>query len=69
MNVVKRIFRYLSRTQHLGLYYPGSSIFELISYSDADYTRSKNDKKAQVVLGFPPHGNWMDGTGCGGATD
>ena len=33
-HTIKRIFKYLIGTMHLGLWYPKSSIFDLISYSD-----------------------------------
>ena len=45
LNVIKRIFKYLSGTLHLGLWYPWSSSFDLISYSDADFTDSLLDRK------------------------
>ena len=35
---VKRIFRYLLRTIDLGLWYPRSTSFDLISYTDADFS-------------------------------
>ncbi|GJU25910.1 retrovirus-related pol polyprotein from transposon TNT 1-94 [Tanacetum coccineum] len=34
---VKRIFRYLKKTIHMGLWYPKDSGFELIIFSDADH--------------------------------
>ncbi|GKD14282.1 retrovirus-related pol polyprotein from transposon TNT 1-94 [Tanacetum coccineum] len=34
---VKRIFRYLKKTIHMGLWYPKDSGFELISFLDADH--------------------------------
>jgi hypothetical protein len=37
--------RYLVLTPNLGLWYPKSSHFKLIGYSDADYTRYKVDRK------------------------
>ncbi|GJR94374.1 putative reverse transcriptase domain-containing protein [Tanacetum coccineum] len=35
---VKRIFQYLTKIIHMGLWYPKDSSFELISFSDADHT-------------------------------
>ena len=32
LNAIKRIFKYLSRSLHLGIWYPRSSSFDLISY-------------------------------------
>ncbi|RCU36721.1 hypothetical protein DVA76_18065, partial [Acinetobacter baumannii] len=38
---VKRIFRYLSGTQNLGLWYPKTSEFNFIGYSDSDFAGCK----------------------------
>ena len=46
LNAIKRIFKYLSGSLHLGLWYPRSSSFNLISYSDADFASSLLDKKS-----------------------
>ena len=46
MNAIKRIFKYLSGSLHLGLWYPWSSSFDLISYSDADFAGSLLDRKS-----------------------
>jgi hypothetical protein len=43
---VKRILRYLVHTQHLGLWYPKGSFFDLFSYSDSDYAGCKVDRKS-----------------------
>jgi hypothetical protein len=43
---VKRIMRYLALTPNLGLWYPKGSNFELIGYSDVDYTGCKVDRKS-----------------------
>jgi hypothetical protein len=43
---VKRIFRYLLRTIDLGLWYPKSNSFDLISYTDADFAGCKIDRKS-----------------------
>ena len=37
LSTIKRIFKYFSGNSHLGLWYPRSSSFDLISYSDADF--------------------------------
>jgi hypothetical protein len=44
--VVKRIMRYLVLTPNLGLWYLKGSYFELLSYLDVDYARSKVDRKS-----------------------
>jgi hypothetical protein len=44
--VVKGIMRYLVLTPNLGLWYPKGSHFELLGYSDADYTGCKVDRKS-----------------------
>ena len=46
LNAIKRIFKYLSRSLYLGLWYPRSSSFDLISYSDADFVGSLLDRKS-----------------------
>src|SRR5438034_2119181 len=43
---VKRIFRYLIHTLHLGLWYPKCSSFDLVGYSDVDYVGCKVDWKS-----------------------
>ena len=45
LNAIKRIFKYLSGSLHLGLWYPRSSFFDLVSYSDKDFTGSLSDTK------------------------
>ena len=46
LNVIKRIFKYLIRSLHLGLWYPRSSSFDLISYSDANFINNLLDRKS-----------------------
>jgi hypothetical protein len=46
LRVVKRIMRYFVLTPHLGLWYPKGAHFELIGYSDVDYTGCKVDRKS-----------------------
>ncbi|XP_071739220.1 uncharacterized mitochondrial protein AtMg00810-like [Rutidosis leptorrhynchoides] len=43
---VKRMFRYLKGTAKHGLWYPKDKDFELIGYSDADFTGCKMDRKS-----------------------
>ncbi|KAL3524965.1 hypothetical protein ACH5RR_013337 [Cinchona calisaya] len=43
---VKRIFRYLKGSMDFGLWYPKSSTFDLISYSDADFAGCQIDRKS-----------------------
>jgi hypothetical protein len=43
---VKRIFRYLVSTPYFGIWYPKGSTFDLIGYSDSDYTGCKVDRKS-----------------------
>jgi hypothetical protein len=42
---VKRILRYLVRTQNLGLWYPKGSFFDLLGYSNSNYAGCKVDRK------------------------
>ncbi|GJZ46749.1 putative ribonuclease H-like domain-containing protein, partial [Tanacetum coccineum] len=44
--VVKRIFRYLKGQHKLGLWYPKDSPFDLVAYTDCDYTRASLDRKS-----------------------
>ena len=46
LNAVKRIFRYLSGTINLGLFYPITNAFDLVGYSDADYAGCQTDRKS-----------------------
>ena len=46
LNAIKRIFKYLSGSLHLGLWYPRNSSFDLISFSDADFAGSLLDRKS-----------------------
>jgi hypothetical protein len=46
LKAVKRIMRYLVLTPNIGLWYPKGSHFELLGYSDADYTGCKVDRKS-----------------------
>ncbi|GJY01069.1 zinc finger BED domain-containing protein RICESLEEPER 2-like protein [Tanacetum coccineum] len=43
---VKRIFRYLKGKPNLGLWYYRDSPFELVVYTDSDYTRATQDRKS-----------------------
>ncbi|GJT84963.1 retrovirus-related pol polyprotein from transposon TNT 1-94 [Tanacetum coccineum] len=43
---VKRIFRYLRGTIHMGLWYPKGSGFELTAFSDADHVRCIDTRKS-----------------------
>ena len=45
LNTIKRIFKYLSGSLHLRLWYSRSSSFDLISYSDADFASSLLNRK------------------------
>ncbi|GKB29206.1 hypothetical protein Tco_0868607 [Tanacetum coccineum] len=46
LHVVKRIFRYLKGQPKLGLWYPKDSPFDLVAYTDSDYTGASLDKKS-----------------------
>jgi hypothetical protein len=46
LKAVKRIFRYLNHTHDFGLFYPKSSTFDLVTYSDADFAGCKSDRKS-----------------------
>ena len=46
LNAIKRIFKYLSGSLQLGLWYPKNSSFDLMSYSDTDFAGSLLDRKS-----------------------
>jgi hypothetical protein len=46
LRAVKRIMRYLVYTPKFGLWYPRGSTFDLIGYSDTDWTGCKIDRKS-----------------------
>ena len=46
LHAINQIMKYLFGTLHLGLWYPRSSTFDLISYSDADFASSLLDRKS-----------------------
>ena len=46
LNSIKRIFKYLSDSLYLGLWYPRNSSFDLISYSNADFAGSLLDRNS-----------------------
>nr|GEV39800.1 hypothetical protein [Tanacetum cinerariifolium] len=46
LHAVKQIFRYLKGKPHLGLWYPKDSPFDLVAYSDSDYTGASLDRKS-----------------------
>ena len=46
LNAIIRIFKYLSGSLYLGLWYPRNSSFDLISYSDTDFAGSLLDRKS-----------------------
>ena len=50
LSVVKRIFRYLSGSKNVGLWYLKNDCFNLIGYSDADHVGSQLDRKNTSVL-------------------
>ncbi|GJR81670.1 retrovirus-related pol polyprotein from transposon TNT 1-94 [Tanacetum coccineum] len=46
LEAVKRIFRYIKGTMHLGLWYPKGSGIETIVYADSDHARDYVDRKS-----------------------
>ncbi|GJU90852.1 ribonuclease H-like domain-containing protein, partial [Tanacetum coccineum] len=46
LHAVKRIFRYLKGQPKLGLWYPKDYPFDLVAYTDNDYTRASLDRKS-----------------------
>jgi hypothetical protein len=48
LSAIKIILRYLVHTPNLGLWYPKGSKFNLLRYSDSDYTGCKVDRKSTL---------------------
>nr|GEZ65852.1 uncharacterized mitochondrial protein AtMg00810-like [Tanacetum cinerariifolium] len=46
LHAVKRIFQYLKGHPKLGLWYPKDSPFDLVAYSDSDYSGATQDRKS-----------------------
>jgi hypothetical protein len=46
LKATKRILRYLKHIQDVGLWYPKGASFELVEYSDSDYTGDKMERKS-----------------------
>ncbi|GKC15930.1 hypothetical protein Tco_1012712 [Tanacetum coccineum] len=46
LHAVNRIFRYLKGQPKLGLCYPKDSAFDLVAYTDSDYTGASLDMKS-----------------------
>nr|GEV12145.1 hypothetical protein [Tanacetum cinerariifolium] len=46
LHAVKKIFRYLKGKPHLGLWYLKDSPFDLVAYSDSDYTGARLERKS-----------------------
>ncbi|GJX69005.1 retrovirus-related pol polyprotein from transposon TNT 1-94 [Tanacetum coccineum] len=45
LEAVKRIFRYIKGTTHLGLWYPKGTDIEIVVYADSDHARDYVDRK------------------------
>ncbi|GJX08436.1 uncharacterized mitochondrial protein-like protein [Tanacetum coccineum] len=48
LHAVKRIFRYLKGQPKLCLWYPKDSPFDLVTYTDSDYTGASLDRKSTI---------------------
>ncbi|GJZ75570.1 retrovirus-related pol polyprotein from transposon TNT 1-94 [Tanacetum coccineum] len=46
LEAVKRIFRYIKGTTHLGLWYPKGTNMEIVVYADSDHVRDYVDQKS-----------------------
>nr|GEV43549.1 retrovirus-related Pol polyprotein from transposon TNT 1-94 [Tanacetum cinerariifolium] len=49
LHAVKRIFRYLKSHPKLGIWYPKDSPFDLVAYSDSDYSGATQDRKSTIA--------------------
>ncbi|GJZ42601.1 hypothetical protein Tco_0589856 [Tanacetum coccineum] len=62
LEAVKRIFRYIKGTTHLGLWYPKGTSIETVVYADSDHARDYVDRKSTSgynVVPPPYTGNLM----------
>ncbi|GJS97253.1 copia protein [Tanacetum coccineum] len=50
LEAVKRVFRYIKGTTHLGLWYPKGTGIETVVYADSDHTGDYADQKALEIL-------------------
>ncbi|GJY21277.1 copia protein [Tanacetum coccineum] len=50
LEAVKRIFRYIKGTAHLGLWYPNGYGIETIMYADSDHARDYVDRKSTSAI-------------------
>ncbi|GJY78179.1 hypothetical protein Tco_0483980 [Tanacetum coccineum] len=51
LEAVKRIFRYIRGTRHLGLWYPKGTRIETVVYADSDHAGDYVDSKSTSSLG------------------
>ncbi|GJT59840.1 retrovirus-related pol polyprotein from transposon TNT 1-94 [Tanacetum coccineum] len=51
LEMVKRIFRYIKGTTHLGLWYPKGTSIEIVVYADSDHARDYGDRKSTSGIG------------------
>ncbi|GJV08890.1 hypothetical protein Tco_1346546 [Tanacetum coccineum] len=58
LHAVKRIFKYLKGQPKLGLWYPKDSPFDLVTYTDNDYTRASLDRKSTTGAEYIAASNW-----------
>ncbi|GKC39649.1 hypothetical protein Tco_1052033 [Tanacetum coccineum] len=57
LEAVKRIFRYIKGTTHLGLWYPKGSGIETIVYADSDHSVDYVDRRALCSTEIMPNAN------------
>ncbi|GJW32429.1 retrovirus-related pol polyprotein from transposon TNT 1-94 [Tanacetum coccineum] len=51
LEAVKRIFRYIKGTTHLGLWYPKGTDIETVVYADSDYVDRKSTSGVSTLMG------------------
>ncbi|GJX74059.1 retrovirus-related pol polyprotein from transposon TNT 1-94 [Tanacetum coccineum] len=60
LEVVKRIFRYIKGTTHLGLWYPKGTDIETIVYADSNHAGDYVDRKSTSGHPIPHHKSCLD---------
>ncbi|GKF40365.1 hypothetical protein Tco_0120426, partial [Tanacetum coccineum] len=64
LTAIKRIFRYLKGTIHMGLWYPKDSGFELKAFADADYAGCHDTRRQKSTTISTTEAEYIALSGC-----